>query len=453
MSSQNAREYIQAIMKKIKFKDFDEPEFLQTVEEFLNSMEPFFEQRPDFIEANLLERFLEPERQFLFKVPWIDDKGNYKVNRGYRIQFNGAIGPYKGGLRFHPTVDLNIMKFLSFEQTLKNSLTGLPIGGGKGGADFNPAGKSDNEILRFCENFMLELYKHIGRDIDVPAGDIGVGAREIGYLFGIYRRIKGSFENGVMTGKGLSFGGSILRPEATGYGVTYFANEMLTHRNDSIKDKTVVVSGYGQVAWGVCKKMEELGAKVVTLSGPDGYIYDTDGVSGEKVDFMVDLLKRNKGAGIKEYADKYNVPFYPSKKPFEIKADIIVPAAIENDIKIVDAKKIVANGVKYVVEAANMPCSNESEDYFVANNVFVGPSKAANAGGVAVSALEMSQNSMRLAWTAEEVDTRLKQIMKDIFNNSLNAAIKYGFGENLIAGANIAGFEKVSNAMMAQGYY
>ncbi|MCL2322307.1 MAG: NADP-specific glutamate dehydrogenase [Oscillospiraceae bacterium] len=453
MSSQNAQEYIQSIVEKIKIKDYDEPEFLQAVEEVLSSLEPVLKRHPEFIDVNLLERFCEPERQMLFKVSWIDDAGKYRVNRGYRIQFNGNIGPYKGGLRFHPNVNQSIMKFLGFEQTLKNSLTGLSIGGGKGGADFNPKGKSDREINRFCESFMLELYKHIGKDVDVPAGDMGVGEREIGYLFGMYRRIKGSFDNGALTGKGLSYGGSLLRPEATGYGVAYFADDILNYCKDSLEGKTVAVSGFGQVAWGVCKKMEQLGAKVVTLSGPEGYIYDKDGVIGEKVDYLVELSKEHRVGRILSYADKYKVPFYPSRKPWEVKVDIAIPSAIENDILIEDAKNIVNNGVKYVVEAANMPCSYEALAYLTSNGVLVGPAKAANAGGVAVSALEMSQNSIRLSWTAEEVDSKLKQIMKDIFLNSLNAAQSYGLGVNLIAGANIAGFEKISNAMMAQGYY
>ncbi len=453
MPSINAKEYIQSVIDKVKARNSNEPEFLQAVEEVLSSMEPVLEKHPEYIDVNLLERFCEPERQILFKVPWIDDQGNYKVNRGFRVQFNGSFGPYKGGLRFHPSVNLSIIKFLAFEQTLKNSLTGLPIGGGKGGSDFDPRGKSDNEILRFCESFMIELYRHIGKDIDVPAGDVGVGAREIGYLFGIYRRIRGSFENGVLTGKGLTYGGSILRPEATGFGVTYFADEILKFKNDSLSGKTVALSGFGQVAWGICKKMEELGAKVVTLSGPDGYIFDENGVVGEKIDYIVELLKENKGARIKDYADKYNVPFYPGKKPWETKVDIVIPAAIQNDILIDDAKKIVENGVKYVIEAANMPCSNEALNYFVSKGILVGPAKAANAGGVAVSALEMSQNSARLSWTPEEVDSKLKQIMKNIFSNSLKASQDYGFGVNLVAGANISGFEKVSTAMMAQGYY
>lgn len=453
MSLQNAKTYIQSVIDKIKVKDGSEPEFIQAVEEVLSSMEPVIEKHPEYIEANLLERFCEPERQVMFKVPWIDDEGKKRVNRGYRVQFNGAIGPYKGGLRFHPSVNLSIIKFLGFEQTLKNSLTGLPIGGGKGGSDFDPRGKSDNEILRFCESFMIELYRHIGKDVDIPAGDIGVGAREVGYLFGIYRRIKGSYENGVITGKGLSFGGSILRPEATGYGVCYFANEILNYYKDTLEGKKVAVSGFGQVAWGICKKMEQLGAKVVTLSGPDGYIYDENGVVGEKVDYIVQLLKENKGARIKDYADKYNVPFYAGKKPWDAKVDIVIPAAIQNDILIDDAKAIVQNGVKYVVEAANMPCSNEALNYFIDNGMIVGPAKAANAGGVAVSALEMSQNSARLSWTPEEVDEKLKRIMKNIFANSMNAAQSYGFGENIVAGANIAGFKKVSEAMIAQGYY
>jgi glutamate dehydrogenase (NADP+) len=382
----------------------------------------------------------------------MDDQGNWNVNRGYRVQFNGAIGPYKGGLRFHPSVYIGIIKFLGFEQILKNSLTGLPIGGGKGGSDFDPNGKSDAEIRRFCESFMTELYRHIGPDVDVPAGDIGVGGREIGYLYGQYRRIKGVFENGVLTGKGLSYGGSLVRPEATGYGVTYFAQEILKHDGLDIKGKTVAISGFGNVAWGICAKVDQLGGKVVTLSGPDGYIYDPDGVVGEKVNFMTEMLTIDRSK-VETYAKKYGVQFFPGQKPWNVKADIIIPAATQNDVQLEHAKQIVANGVKYYVEAANMPTTNEAVQYLQQNGVTVGPAKAANAGGVATSALEMSQNSMRLSWTAEEVDVKLHQIMVNIYNNSVKAAEECGFGYNLVAGANIAGFLKVAEAMHAQGIY
>ncbi|ERI92953.1 glutamate dehydrogenase, NAD-specific [Clostridiales bacterium oral taxon 876 str. F0540] len=445
--------YIEQVVENVKKRNAHEPEFLQAVEEVMNSLAPVLEKHPEYIEENLLERFCEPERQIMFRVPWVDDQGKVQVNRGYRVQFNGAIGPYKGGLRFHPSVYIGIVKFLGFEQILKNSLTGLPIGGGKGGSDFDPRGKSDAEIMRFCQSFMTELYRHIGPNVDVPAGDIGVGGREIGYLFGQYRRIKASFENGVLTGKGLTYGGSLIRPEATGFGVTYFCQEMLRHEGLDFNGKTVAVSGFGNVAWGACLKVSQLGGKVVTLSGPDGYIYDPDGVTGEKIDYMVQMLNENKGARIKDYADKYGVQFFPGEKPWNVKVDIVMPCAVQNDIQLEHAKQIVANGVKFVCEAANMPCTNEAIEYFQKNNVIVGPAKAANAGGVATSALEMAQNSMRMAWTAEEVDQKLHQIMVNIYNNCKKASEDYGYGYNLVAGANIAGFVKVAEAMHAQGNY
>lgn len=395
----------------------------------------------------------EPERQIMFKVPWVDDNGNIQVNRGYRVQFNGAIGPYKGGIRFHHTVYIGIIKFLGFEQIFKNSLTGLPIGGGKGGADFDPRGKSDAEIMRFCQSFMTELYRHIGPDVDVPAGDIGVGGREVGYMYGQYRRIRGAFENGVLTGKGLSYGGSLIRPEATGFGVTYFANEMLKHEGMSFEGKTVAVSGFGNVAWGACIKVRDLGGKVVTLSGPDGYIYDADGVTtDEKINFMVEM--RNSGRDkVQDYADKFGVEFFPGEKPWGRKVDIIMPCATQNDIHLEHAKLIVDNGIKFLVEAANMPTTNEALTFLQEKGVLIGPAKAANAGGVATSALEMSQNSMRYNWTAEEVDAKLHQIMINIHDNAAKAAEEFGFGYNLVAGANIAGFVKVAEAMCAQGDY
>jgi len=446
----NAKQYCEELYERVVKRNPNESEFHQTVREVLDSLVPVLEQRPDFIESGIMERIVEPERQFIFRVPWVDDNGKVQVNRGFRVQFNGAIGPYKGGLRFHPSVNISIMKFLAFEQTFKNSLTGLPIGGGKGGSDFDPRGKSEGEIMRFCQSFMTELYRYIGPDVDVPAGDIGVGGREIGYLYGQYRRIKGAFENGVLTGKGLSYGGSLIRPEATGYGVTYFCNEMLKHEGDTIEGKTVAIYGFGNVAWGICIKVAELGGKVVTLSGPDGYIYDPDGVTGEKIDYMLEM--RNSGRErVQDYADKFGVKFFPGEKPWGVKADIIIPAATQNDIHLEHAKQIVENGVKYVCEAANMPCTNEAVEYMQKNGVIVGPSKAANAGGVATSALEMSQNSMRLSWTAEEVDQKLHQIMINIHNNAMKAAEEYGYGYNLVAGANIAGFLKVAEAMMAQG--
>lgn len=446
--------YVESVLEKVKQRNASEPEFIQAVEEVLATLGPIVEKHPEWEAANLLERFCEPERQIMFKVPWVDDQGKVQVNRGFRVQFNGAIGPYKGGLRFHPTVYLGIIKFLGFEQILKNSLTGLPIGGGKGGSDFDPRGKSDAEIRRFCESFMTELYRHIGPDVDVPAGDIGVGGREIGFLYGQYRRIRGAFENGVLTGKGLTYGGSLVRPEATGFGVTYFCNEMLKHEGTSFEGKTVVVSGFGNVAWGACQKVRDLGGKVITLSGPDGYIYDPEGVvTDEKINYLVQMLNENKGARVKDYADKFGCEFVAGEKPWSVKGDIIMPCAIQNDITIEHAKMIVANGTKFVAEAANMPCTNEAVEYFLANGVIVGPAKAANAGGVATSALEMSQNSMRYNWTAEEVDAKLHQIMVNIHDNAMKAAEEYGFGYNLVAGANIAGFLKVAEAMMAQGVY
>lgn len=445
--------YIHEVFEQVKLRNADQPEFLQTVEEVFKSLEPVIAKHPEYVKANLLARMAEPERQIMFRVPWIDNAGNLHVNRGFRVQFNGAIGPYKGGLRFHKSVNLSIIKFLGFEQTFKNSLTGLPIGGGKGGSDFDPTGKTDAEVMRFCQSFMTELYRHIGPDVDVPAGDIGVGGREIGYLYGQYRRIKGAFENGVLTGKGLSYGGSLIRPEATGFGVTYFTNEMLKANNETFEGKTVVLSGFGNVTWGTAIKVTELGGKVITISGPDGYIHDEAGISGEKIEFLLDLRASGKDIAA-PYADRFpGSKFYAGKKPWEVKGDICIPCATQNEIRIEDAKMIVANGTKFLCEAANMPCTNEAVDFFLEKGVIVGPSKAANAGGVATSALEMSQNSMRYAWTAEEVDAKLHQIMKNIHDNSAAAAKEYGLGYNLVAGANIAGFKKVAEAMLAQGDY
>ena len=395
----------------------------------------------------------EPERQISFRVTWIDDNGKVNVNTGYRVQFNGAIGPYKGGLRFHPSVYIGIMKFLGFEQTFKNSLTGLPIGGAKGGSDFDPRGKSDGEILRFCQAFMTELYRHIGPDVDVPAGDIGVGAREVAYLYGQYRRIKGCFENGVLTGKGLSFGGSLIRPEATGFGATYYAVEVLKHFGEEIKGKTVAVSGFGNVAWGTAKKVAELGGKVVTISGPDGYVYDPDGiVTEEKINYLLEMRASGRDKA-QDYADKFGCEFHAGQKPWGVKVDIAMPCATQIEICMKEAEQLVANGVPYYIEVANMPTTNEALSYLMEYCMAVAPSKAVNAGGVAVSALEMSQNSMRYSWTAEEVDEKLKRIMKDIHDNSAKAAEQYGLGYNLVAGANIAGFIKVADAMMAQGIF
>jgi glutamate dehydrogenase (NADP+) len=452
-TSLETREYIDGVLETVNKKDGNQTEFVQAVTEVFHSLGPVLEQHPEYIDNNILERIVEPERSIMFRVPWVDDEGNVKVNRGFRVQFNGAIGPYKGGLRFHPTVYLGLIKFLGFEQIFKNSLTGLPIGGGKGGSDFSPLGKSDEEIRRFAESFMTELYRHIGPDVDVPAGDIGVGGREIGYLFGQYRRIKGSFENGVLTGKGLAYGGSLIRPEATGYGATYFALQMLRHDGTDFKNKTVAVSGFGNVAWGVCRKVRDLGGKVVTISGPEGYVYDPDGIATqEKINYMLEM-RANTNGKIEDYAKRFNVEFFPGEKPWGRKVDIIMPCATQNEIHPEDAKKIIENEVKYIVEGANMPTTNDSVELLRAAGVVIGPGKAANAGGVSTSALEMSQNSMRLSWTAEEVDAKLRGIMKNIYNSCVRASSRYGFGYDLIAGANIAGFEKVADAMIAQGKY
>lgn len=445
--------YTQRVLEETRRKNPNEKEYLQAVEEVLNSLEPVIEKHPEYEEHAILERLCEPERLFEFRVVYTDDAGKPHVHRGYRIQYNGALGPYKGGLRFHPSVNLSILKFLAFEQTFKNSLTTLPIGGGKGGSDFDPHGKSDAEIMRFCQAFMTELYRHIGQDTDVPAGDIGVGGREIGYLFGQYRRLRGAYENGVLTGKDLNFGGSLLRPEATGYGALYYTQEVLEKLGDTVKGKTFVLSGYGNVTWGAAKKIAELGGKAVTLSGHNGYVYDPDGiVTEEKINYLLEM-RASRNANVKMYADKFNCEFFPNEKPWGVKGDICIPCATQNEVSLEDAKKIVENGTKYYFEAANMPTTLEATNYLLDNKVIVGPAKAVNAGGVAVSALEMSQNSMRYSWTSEEVDAKLHEIMKSIVNNSLAASEKYGLGFDLIKGGNIAGFEKVADAMIKQGLF
>ena len=442
--------YLNDLMETVIRRNPGELEFHQTVQEVFESIEPVIEQSPEYVTSGVLERMVEPERIIKFRVPWIADNGKVMVNRGFRIQFNSAIGPYKGGLRFHPSVNESIIKFLGFEQTFKNSLTGLPMGGGKGGSDFDPKGKSDGEIMRFCQSFMTELAKYIGPDTDVPAGDIGVGAKEIGYMFGQYKRLQNEF-TGVLTGKGIPYGGSLIRPEATGYGATYYAVEMLKHFGDSIEGKTFAVSGYGNVAWGSVKKITELGGKVVTISGHDGYVYDAEGINTEeKINYLYEMRTTRKNK-LKDYAEKFGVPFFEGEKPWGVKVDIAMPCATQNEVDIEDAKKLVANGVKYYVEVSNMPTTNEALAYLVEHGVVVAPSKAANAGGVSVSGLEMSQNSMRYSWTAEEVDEKLKMIMKNIFDASVAAAEKYGMPGNLVAGANIAGFIKVADAMLAQG--
>ena len=445
--------YIEKILKRVEERDGDKKEFLQCVREVYGSLEKVIEAHPEYEKYDILGRMAEPERTVRFRIAWVDDEGNTQVNRGWRVQFNSAIGPYKGGLRFHPSVNASIVYFLGFEQTFKNSLTGLPMGGAKGGSDFNPVGKSDAEIMRFCQAFMTELQRHIGSSIDVPAGDIGVSGKEIGFLFGQYKRIVGAFENGVLTGKGLAYGGSLVRPEATGYGAIYYTNEVLAHDNEEIKGKTFAVSGFGNVAWGAIKKIAELGGIPLTLSGPDGYVYDKDGiVTEEKINYLLEMRASGRDRA-KDYADKFGAEFFPGQKPWGVKVDVALPCATQNEVTLEEAKKIVANGTKYYIEVANMPTTAEAVEYFLENGVTVAPSKAVNAGGVCVSGLEMSQNSQRLAWTAEKVDEMLKSAMKNIYDISVSAAERYGMGYDLIAGANIAGFEKVADAMVAQGVY
>ena len=440
--------YVQKVLDNVKAKNANEPEFIQAVEEVLSTLAPVLEANPQYEKAAILERMVEPERVVMFRVPWVDDNGVVQVNRGYRVQFNSAIGPYKGGLRFHPTVTLSVLKFLGFEQTFKNSLTTLPMGGGKGGSDFNPRGKSDGEVMRFCQSFMTELSRHIGADTDVPAGDIGVGGREVGYLFGQYKRLRNEFV-GVLTGKGRPFGGSLVRPEATGYGTVYFAQYMLEKLGQDIKGKTVALSGFGNVAWGAAQKLVQLGAKVVAISGPDGYIYDEKGMTQEGVDYMLELRASNNDV-VEPYAAKFGAKFVKGRKPWEVKCDIAFPCAIQNELNEDDAKALVANGCMMVVETSNMGCTAGAVNYLNGRVAFA-PGKAANAGGVAVSGLEMSQNSMRLSWSAEEVDAKLKDIMKSIHDNAYDTAEKYGMKGNYVAGANLAGFIKVADAMVAQG--
>ena len=443
--------YLQKVLDDLKVKNAEQPEFIQAATEVLTSLEPVIAKHPEYEKAALLERLVEPERVISFRVPWVDDNGQVQVNRGFRVQFNSAIGPYKGGLRFAPNVYLGIIKFLGFEQTFKNSLTGLPIGGGKGGADFDPTGKSDGEIMRFCQSFMSELYRHIGAETDVPAGDLGVGAKEIGYMFGQYKRLKNVYE-GVLTGKGIPYGGLSGRTEATGYGVVFFAREMLKHFGESLEGKTVVVSGFGNVSWGTVQKLNQLGAKVLTISGPDGYIYDPDGVSTkEKEDFMLELRASGKNI-CAPYAEKFpNAKFFPGEKPWGVKADLYIPCATQNEIGMKEAEMMVANGAKFLCEASNMPTTNEAMAYLMANGVVLGPSKAANAGGVACSCIEMGQNAGHTVFSPDQVYAQLEQIMINIHDNAAKASEQYGLGYNLVAGANIAGFQKVADAMMAQG--
>ncbi len=443
--------YVERTLEDLKKKNSHEPEFIQAVTEVLESIEPVLEKNPRYEAAGLLERLVEPERQIMFRVPWVDDNGKVQVNRGYRIQFNSAIGPYKGGLRFAPNVYSGIIKFLGFEQIFKNSLTGLPIGGGKGGADFDPNGKSDGEIMRFCQSFISELYRHIGAETDVPAGDLGVGAREIGYMFGQYKRLKNVYE-GVLTGKGIPYGGLNGRTEATGYGIVFFAREMLAHFGEELKGKEVVVSGFGNVSWGTVRKLNQLGAKVVTISGPDGYIYDPDGVTaGEKEDYLLELRASGKNI-CAPYAEKFKgAKFFPGEKPWGVKADLYIPCATQNEITIKEAEEMVKNGCKFLCEGSNMPTTNEAVSYLVQNGVVVGPSKAANAGGVACSCIEMGQNAGHTVFSPDQVYEQLERIMVNIHNSAAAASEEYGLGYNLIAGANIAGFKKIAESMMAQG--
>ena len=445
----NAKQYVENLIDDLKKNNPGEEEFHAAAYEVLVSLIPVVEANPVYIEEGILERLVEPERAIMFRVPWVDDNNKVQVNRGYRVQFNSAIGPYKGGLRFHPSVNLSIIKFLGFEQIFKNSLTTLPIGGGKGGCNFDPKGKSDREIMRFCQSFMTELYRHIGPNIDVPAGDIGVGGREIGYMFGQYKKIRNAFENGVLTGKGLTYGGSLARKEATGYGLVYFMNEMLNDNGVTLRDKTVVISGSGNVAIYATEKATELGAKVVALSDSAGYIYDADGIDLD----AIKEIKEVKRARIKEYLNYRPNAVYTEgcRGIWSIKADVALPCATQNEINEDEAKLLIANGVIAVGEGANMPSTLDAQKVFLDNKIFFGPAKAANAGGVATSALEMSQNSLRMSWTFEEVDEKLQNIMKNIYHNSKDAAKEYGVEGNIVAGANIAGFIKVADAMLTQG--
>ena len=442
--------YLASVIENVKKKHANEPEFVQTVEEVFSSLEPVIEKHSEYEKADLLNRMVEPERMFTFRVCWEDDQGQWHTNIGYRCQFNGALGPYKGGLRFQANVYPGIIKFLGFEQIFKNSLTGLPIGGGKGGSDFDPKGKSDREVMAFCQSFMTELYKYIGADVDVPAGDIGTGAREIGYLYGMYRKL--AQENtGVLTGKGMTYGGSLIRPEATGFGAVYFLRQMLEKAGMDIKGQTIAISGFGNVAWGAATKATELGAKVVTISGPDGYIYDPAGLDAEKIAYMLELRASNNDV-VEPYAAKFpGSQFFAGKKPWEVKVDIAMPCATQNELDGEDAKRLLANGVKVVAEVSNMGCRPEAIDAFIAAKIPYGPGKAVNAGGVATSGLEMTQNSQKLNWTAEEVDAKLHQIMSSIHH----ACVEYGTEKdgylNYMKGANIAGFMKVAKSMVEQG--
>jgi len=441
--------YVKSVLESVRKRNTTEPEYLQAVQEVLESIEPVVAARPVLEKARILDRIVEPERTIIFRVPWEDDKGVFQVNRGYRIEFNSAIGPYKGGLRFHPSVNLSILKFLGFEQTFKNALTTLPMGGGKGGTDFDPKGKSDSEVMRFCQSFMSELFRHIGPDTDVPAGDIGVGGREIGFLFGQYKRLRNEF-TGVLTGKGRTWGGSLIRPEATGYGCVYFAQEMIKRRNDDLAGKVCAVSGSGNVAQYTVEKLNQYGAKVVTLSDSTGTIHDQDGINAEKLAYVMDLKNVKRGR-IKEYADKFGCKYFEGKRPWFVKCDCAFPSATQNEISGADAATLIKNGCKLVAEGANMPSTPEAVEAFQAAKLMFSPGKASNAGGVATSGLEMSQNAMRFSWTREEVDERLHKIMIDIHQQCWDRAEEFGHKGNYVMGANIAGFMKVATAMLEQG--
>ena len=447
--------YIERVLADTKAKNANEPEFLQTVEEVLSSLEPVINAHPEYEKAALLERMVEPERAIEFRVTWEDDNHVWHVNRGYRVQYNAALGPYKGGIRFDPSVNLSIIKFLGFEQVFKDAMTGLPIGGAKGGSDFDPRGKSDAEVMRFCQAFITELYRHIGQDIDCPAGDLGCGGREIGYMYGQYRRIVGAAEFGALSGKAVCTGGSIMRPEATGFGAVYYLCEALKHDGESIEGKRIAMSGYGNVGWGIMKKAAELGAKVTYFAGPDGYIHDPDGVdTEEKLNYILEMRAKDP-MHCAPYAERFGCECVPNAKCWGVKdVDIYMPAATQNDVNLDWAKKIAESGVKYYIEVANMPTTNEALEFLKSQkHMVVAPSKAVNAGGVSVSELEMAQNAERLYWTAEEVDTKLKGIMKNIYHSSVEVAERYGLGYDLVAGANIVGFQKVADAMMAQGIF
>jgi glutamate dehydrogenase (NADP+) len=441
---------VDRIMNNLEKKHPGEVEYLQAVREVLESIEEVYNENPQFESANIIERIVEPDRVFAFKVPWIDDEGNVKVNLGYRVQFNNAIGPYKGGLRFHPSVNLSILKFLGFEQIFKNALTTLPMGGAKGGSDFDPKGKSNAEVMRFCQSFMLELWKYIGPETDVPAGDIGVGGREIGFLYGMYKRLKGD-HTGVLTGKGSNWGGSLIRPEATGFGGIYFAQEMLKTKNETLPGKTIAISGFGNVAWGAALKATELGAKVVTISGPDGYIYDPEGVSGKKIDYLLELRASNQDI-VKPYSYVFEgVEFHEGKRPWEAKVDIALPCAIQNELDGEDARNLISNGVMMVAEISNMGCTPEAIEEFNKHNILFAPGKAVNAGGVATSGLEMTQNSMKMRWNSQEVDSRLHEIMSNIHGQCIKHGMRADGSVDYVKGANIAGFFKVANSMLDMG--